>query len=448
MHAYRHPRSLPRSTDYVLTINRQPVEVLATGVADFAIVALDPADLPARVELVVKRPVPPTAPVVRPRARKLTATLADGVVSLVLPRAEKLSVDFGDGSKPLYLFAQPPESNPPALDAPGVVSFPAGQVTERPVLSLEDGQTLYLPGGSVFKGGIHVKGRRNVRICGHGIVEGSFYSRADGETAHSVLFEECADILVEDVTMVRPSSWMLVLSTSEKVTVRNLKQIGEVMCSDGIDIVGSRDVLVEDCFLHNNDDCVAIKAKGINFGSRQAPGFDLDGRANVERVRVHRCTLANWKAGNAMEIGHELAADHVRDVVFRDIDVLHVHGSGAVFSIHNNDRALVADVVFEDIRIEHCYDKLIDFRVSLSRYSRDAERGRIRGVTLRNIFWSRTPFNLGYTVSMIGGWDVAHTVEDILIENFQIDRVPIRHLDELEITTRHCHGLRLVDAPR
>jgi polygalacturonase len=29
-----------------------------------------------------------------------------------------------------------------------------------------------------------------------------------------------------------------------------------VIGSDGIDIVGSRDVLVEGCFLRNNDDCV------------------------------------------------------------------------------------------------------------------------------------------------------------------------------------------------
>ena len=72
------------------------------------------------------------------------------------------------------------------------------------------------------------------------------------------------------------------------------------------------------------------------------------------------------------------------------------------------------------------------------------ERGRIRGVTLRDIRWARTPFNRGYTVSLIGGWDADHTIEDVTIENFIIDGVPVRHLDELEICARHCHNLRVI----
>lgn len=441
MQSYQHPRSLPRSLDYALRVNGQPVEVLATDIADFAIVALAPEDLPAAVEVSVLRPGKVGVPTLRPVAKNLSAAVADRVVSFSLARPEKLSVDFNNGTKPLYLFAQPPETNPPAPGAPGVVTFPAGQVTEVPELALEDGQTLYLPGGAVLKGKIHVRGRRGVRVCGHGIVDGSFYSREAGETAQSLCFIGCLDVLVEDVTMVRPSTWMIVLAACERATVRNVKQIGEVICSDGVDIVGSREVLVEDCFLHNNDDCVVLKA----FDLATKPGFGppVDARRDVERVRVRRCTLANWRGGNAIEIGHELSTRHVRDVVFEDIDVLHVHGVGAVFSIHNYDGALVSDIVFENIRIEHCYDKLIDFRVSKSRYSVDAERGRVRNVTLRDIRWTRTPYNLGYTVSMIGGWDADHAVEDVRIENFVVDGERVRHLDELEITTRHCRGLTL-----
>jgi hypothetical protein len=145
-----------------------------------------------------------------------------------------------------------------------------------------------------------------------------------------------------------------------------------------------------------------------------------------------------------MEIGHELSVDFVRGITFRDIDVLHCHGSGAVFSMHNYDRALVSDVLFENIRIEHCYDKLIDLRISSSRFSTDEERGCIRGVILRNIEWNRTPFNRGYTISLIGGWDEDHVIEDVLIENFLIDGRPVQHLDELEICTRNCKNLRLL----
>ena len=438
MTLYRHPKSLQRSAAFSVRINGQEAEVLHTDVADFVICALAPEDFPATVEVTPSAAA--TGAMIHPESKQISATVEGGIVRFALSQADKVSIAI-PGNKALYLFANPPESTPPALGDPSVVTFPAGQVTEAPMLTLEDGQTLYLPGGAVLKGRIHVKGKSGIRICGHGIFDGSAYSVEKDGLIPSIILERCPDVLVEDITMIRPQGWMLLLAACKGATVRNLKEIGEVVCSDGIDVAGSSDVLIEDCFLHNNDDCVVIKALFLRDKTISEAG--VDARENVENVLVRRCTFANWHDGNAMEIGHELSVDSVRNITFTDIDILHVHGKGAVFSLHNNDRAIVENVLFQNIRIEHCYDRLIDFRISQSRFSSDAERGRIRGVVLRNISWSRTPFNRGYTVSLIGGWDADHTIEDIAIENFVIDGVPVRHLDELEICTRHCHNLRL-----
>jgi hypothetical protein len=438
MKIYRHPELLPRSSEFSVCINGEPLEVLHTDVADFVICALEPEDFPALVEVTPKRGV--TTALVRPVAKKIPATVANDTVQISLSRPEKLSVDIA-GCKPFYLFANPPETNPPQPGDPDVVTFAVGQMHEVPMLTLEDGQTLYLPGGAVLKGRIHVKGKSGIRICGHGVFDGSFYDQAVDGMIPSITVERCPTVLVEDITMIRPQGWMLMIAACAGATIRNVKQIGEVISSDGIDVVGSRDVVIEDCFLHNNDDCVVVKA--LFVGGKNLAATQVDARENVENVLVRRCTFANWHCGNAMEIGHELSVEFVRNVTFTDIDVLHVHGHGAVFSIHNNDRAVVSDVLFDNIRIEHCYDKLIDFRISNSRFSTDAERGHIRGVTLQNIQWTRTPFNAGYTISLIGGWDATHTIENIAIENFAIDGVPVRHLDEIEICTRHCSNLRL-----
>jgi len=439
MNIYTHPKSLARSEVFSLQVNGQLIEVLHTGVADFAICALSPEDFPATVEVTHTNPL--TAATIHPVSKKIAATLDGRKARFTLDRPEKLSLAI-PGLKPLYIYAQEPETNPPDRADPSVVTFPAGQITETPMLSLEEGQTLYLPGGAVFKGRIHVKGKSGIRICGHGILDGSFFEQSVDGMIPLVVLERCPDVLVEDVTMVRPQGWMLVLAACQGATVRNLKEIGEVMCSDGIDVLGSRDVLIEDCFLHNNDDCVSVKA--FLLGSNNLADTNVDARENVENILVQRCTFANWTSGSVMEIGHELSVDFVRGITFRDIDVLHCHGSGAVFSMHNYDRALVSDVLFENIRIEHCYDKLIDLRISSSRFSTDEERGCIRGVILRNIEWNRTPFNRGYTISLIGGWDEDHVIEDVLIENFLIDGRPVQHLDELEICTRNCKNLRLL----
>jgi hypothetical protein len=436
---YVHPRTLPRSAVYTVSVNGTPVDVLATDVADFVIAALVPADFPAVVEVTVPAGREPATATVRPLSRGLSAALDGRTLRLTLERPEKISLDLGPGAKPLYLFIQPPENAPPAPGTPGVITFPAGQITEIDCLTLEDGQTLYLPGGAVLRGRILVKGRRGIRLCGHGILDGSYHDRSKGESFQLCVLGECPGALVEDLTFVRPQSWMLVLAACDGAIVRNLKQIGEVISSDGIDVVGCRDVLIEDCFLHNNDDCVVIKSTVIN--ARRSPAERIDARRDVQNVLVQRCTFANWTCGNAMEIGHELSTDEIRGIVFRDIDVLHVHGTGAVFSLHNYDRALVHDILFEDIRIEHCYDKLIDIRISRSRFSTDEARGHIRDVHLRRIAWHRTDYNPGYTVSFIGGWDAQHRVENVTVADFSINGQPVASLDELEIYTRHCVGL-------
>lgn len=444
MTSYQHPRSLPRSLVYALRINGQAVEVLHTGVADFAIAALAESDLPARVEVSVLKGSPSEGARVRPACRQIACQQNGETVSFDLIAPLKVSLEMGGGMKPIYLFLGAPEQEPPRAGEPEVVTFPAGQVTEKAVLDLEDGQTLYLPGGAVFKGMIRARNARNIRICGHGIVDGSFYDRSrDCVLMPGIVLEKCSGIRVEEITMVRPSGWMLVTADCEDVGVRDIRQIGEVVSSDGIDVVGSRRVRIEDCFLHNNDDCVVIKA--FDIAGKNLPGAGvIRGRADVDDVLVERCVLANWEAGNAMEIGHELSTDFVRNIIFRDIDVLHVHAQGAVFSLHNYGRALIEKVLFENIRIEHCWDKFIDFRISRSRFSNDDEYGHIRDVVLRYIHWEQSDFNAGYTISLIGGRDASHRIENVTLENICLKGRPVRDLDELEIHLRHTDGIKLV----
>jgi hypothetical protein len=432
MNLQKQPPALPRSDVFRLFINGCEIDVLHTGVADFAVCELDEGDWPAEVEVACHREV--RSATIHPLSCGLGAEILQGKARFVLKGPAKLSVML-QGEKPLYLFADRIAGQRMEAASGDVLELEPGRVHESQVTTLEDGQTLHIPLGAVLRGRIHVRGKSGIRICGHGIIEGI----VDGPASPLLLLERCQDVLVEGVTMIRPPSWMLVPAACRNVEVRNLRQIGEVMSSDGIDVLGSSHVLVEDCFLHNNDDCVAVKA--FFLGSRNVEGVEVDARENVEDVVVRRCTLANWHCGNAMEIGHELSVDWVRNIRFEDIDVLHVHGTGAVFAIHNFDRALVEDVVFENIRIEHCYDRLVDIRISKSRFSTDRERGIIRNVRLRDIHWNRTAANLGYTVSMIGGHDATHRVEGLEIGPIFINGREVTDPDEMEIHTRHCVGL-------
>jgi polygalacturonase len=236
--------------------------------------------------------------------------------------------------------------------------------------------------------------------------------------------------------MIHPSTWMVVLGACKQVTITNLHQIGEVVSSDGIDVVGSQDIEITGCFLRNNDDCVVVKSLDL---SRGQPPAKFDARRDAQDVLVQNCTFWNDRAGNAMEIGFELCTENIRRIVFRNIDVLAAHGEGAVFSIHNGDRASVSDVLWEDIRVEHFYDKLIDFRIMSSRYSQDQTRGHIRNIRFRNI---QTIADIYNTPSLIGGYDSEHRIENVRFENFVMGGAKILDADAIHLFSKHADGIR------
>lgn len=84
-----------------------------------------------------------------------------------------------------------------------------------------------------------------------------------------------------------------------------------------------------------------------------------------------------WNAlwGNGLEIGFELNGAAVKNITFRNNDIIHVE-SGAALSIHNAGNSVVSNIVFDDIRIEDARQKLFDFAVFCSRYSEDGENSR------------------------------------------------------------------------
>ena len=420
-------------------VNGMPVEVLRTDGADYAIFVYDAAHGVAEVSLTLING-DLDGSVIRPLSYGIEGAIQNEK-NLVfrMGTAQKLCVDV-PGFRSLYIWANAPEVNPPAAGDPDVLFFAAGQTYEVGCLKMESGQTIYIEGGAVVKGRISTCSEENLTIRGFGILDGSYY---EGEDVPSIFLERCQHVTIRDITMIHPSGWMILPGACEHVEICNVKQIGEIMCSDGIDVVGSKHVHIHDCFLRNNDDCVVVKA----FVKKHKKHLDIcaDFRISPEDVLVENCTFANDQSGNAMEIGHELSVERVSGVTFRNIDVLSVHGQGAVFSLHNNDRAVIEDVLFEDIRIEHCWDKFIDFRISKSRFSSDDERGHIRNVTLRNINWWRPSHNEGYTISIMGGWDAEHRIENVMLENVCINNRPIQSIDELEVTTRYVENLSLIE---
>ncbi len=427
---YNFPRICPQNNDFKLKANGQEIFVYQTSAEPFAafsgsgIVHIELETTQSNLNIGIS----PKKLGIVPRfdGNKISFDLLSGTnVALVV-----------EGKPILFIFANKVAENVPSPNDKGVYYFKAGQVYEVGELRLKDNETLYIEGGAVVRGCVRATSANNVRVGGFGVLDGGYY-RKGIDSKRSIVFENCQNSVIDDIIMIEPSSWMIVLGVCNNVSVRNVKELGSQGSTDGADIVGSKKIRIENCIFRNGDDCIAIKSLDL----RSHGSATIDFTSDVEDVEITGCTFVAYLGGTALEIGHELRTASIKNIRFINCDILGVHGFGGVFGIHNADRAIVSDVLFENIRVEHHYNKLIDLKVIKSMWGKDAERGQIRNVTFRNINVALSQYNPGYSVSLIGGFDSEHTVENVTFENFRVNEKVIKSADELDLYIKQASGI-------
>ena len=372
---YPFPRGLPASADY--TVRTGGKEIFAWGTPAFSLAAFA---LTGETEVTVTAIRPFKKVVTRPTALGVQGTVEDNTVRFRLNRPCQLSVEFYDQlRRPLFLFADPPETNVPKPGDPNVRYFAGGQVHEAGEIQLRNGQTVYLAPGAVVRGIIQASGVTGARVIGRGILDATTRTNK----LQFVTLTSCTNIEMNGVIVLGSFGWTLVPKLCEDIRFRHVKVASWRDNDDGLDIVSSRHVTVENCFFRTKDDCISVKAFGDSLaysdlrtstrktaGQEDESAADRTGYADVQDVRVRDSVFWNAEWGNALEIGYELRTARVRDLVFQNCDIIREE-RGAAISIHNGDIAAVENARFEDIRIEDATGKLLDLRVGLSIYSED-----------------------------------------------------------------------------
>ncbi len=342
--------------------------------------------------------------VIRPTSLNIKPTLEDEhTLNLTLDRPRKLSIE-PDGKKgPLLLFANPLETDAPKPDDKGVVYFGPGLYKPERIV-LESNQTLYLAGGAVVKAELLVKGT-NIRICGRGILDGSDWEWRKGPVGNLIAIRNSADVEINGITLRGSSHWTIVPRNSKRVTIRNVKLCNSrVQNDDGINPCNSQDVLITDCFIRSDDDCVALK------------GLDFRGtNSNVERITVENSILWCDRA-RIFLLGHESRAGFMRNVALRNLDI--VHFSMTAFLLEPGEDMRLEDITIEDIRIHgEGQSQFIRLRPVVNQYMRKKVPGFIRNVRFRNM---TVEGQSGDYLVQIEGADVEHDVRDVTFENVSI----------------------------
>jgi hypothetical protein len=177
-----------------------------------------------------------------------------------------------------------------------------------------------------------------------------------------------------------------------------------VQNDDGINPCNSQDVLITDCFIRSDDDCVALK--GLDFSAQNS---------NVERITVENSILWCDRA-RIFLLGHESRAAFMRNVTLRNLDIIHF--SMTPFLLEPGEDMRLEDINIEDIRIHgEGQRELIRLRPVVNQYMRKKVPGFIRNVHFKNVVLEGQPGD--YLVQMEGA-DPEHDVNDVVFEGVSI----------------------------
>lgn len=474
---YEFPSELPRSETCTATLDGLDVPAIQTERGAFLNFGMTEP-----VEIAIRLKNAPESVAIRPLSAGIEPTVKGTTIRFRLAEPQNLSVEIdGDLDDPLFIFANPIRKAPDR-DDPKVRFFEGGKIYDLNEIHVADGETLYLEGGAVVRGVVRARNATKIAIRGPGILDASTRQH---KINHLVL-RECRDALLEDFIILDPLGWTIHLSASEQVRMENTKVIGWRKNSDGLDIEYSKDVRVRGCFWRSNDDCIAVKAiyppgtEGVPFEEMINPetlgGHDVPRNPGdtMGDIIIENCVLWNDSGGQGFEIGFELRIDHIRNIVFRDSDIIHVQGGA--FTIHNGDRALIEDILIENVRVE-APDRLIDFHVGLSIYSSDcpreyqrsnpkrqappsrpekannpwqwyvppaeetaryeAARGLVRNVVFRKVSTGSKP----KSISLLNGYSPDKGIANIVFQDLRIAGEPVRSPEQLPLYQKHVSGL-------
>ena len=448
--AYPGPHGEPASADFTVAVDGQPVVVytartLQGGPASFA--SFDFVGPPVKVRVTAMRRIDSAK--ILPMAAGIQPAVVGNTVSITLAKPANLTLELnGSFAKPLHLFANPPEVDRPQPADKNVIYFGPG-VHEVTTLHVQSGQTVYLAGGAVLCAKIPAdekpvqeknwrgnkvympllvtSGAKNITVRGRGILD---MSQLPWHARVALWFDQSSNILVEGITIVDAPGWGVAMRESKNVTIRNVKQICARENSDGIDICNSQDVLVEDCFLRNNDDEVCVKTL------LPPPAQES------KNIVVQRCVIWNDRA-RGLGITSETRAN-ISNVVFRNCDIIHDFSNGydcSALAVLVSDAGTMRNIRFENICCEDVRNTLINCWIGADTWGHDQNRGQIQGVLFKDIRVTGPTF----PVSKLTGFDEAHRVEDVTFERLQIQGKLIGNAAAANLQTNaHVHNVRFI----
>ena len=351
--------------------------------------------------------------------------------------AQKVSVEFDDNRmENLFILPDLPDT---AIPMGANVTYFGPGVHNAGVIRIanESGRILYLDEGAVVLGRIEAENAANLTIRGRGVFCSSQEDHGAGRRPQ-MEFRNCDNLKIEGILLRDTPNWTLKIVGSTGVHIDNIKEIGWIMNSDGMDFICCRDVLVENTFQRNYDDNVTIKAFNATpeyiASHTNTDGSYSDGAIwmvaglrdfEVCNYEIRNCVFWADKAHN-MLVGPEARGIAFRNIRFHDNIVLENRQNDGIYpgamAVMIADNGTFEDIAFENIIVEDIDGGKVFCAHFTNAWAFDGLYGQwARNITLRNIAYTGTRA----TPSWIRGRSDAQSIDGVTIGNFTVNGAPV-----------------------
>jgi len=317
----------------------------------------------------------------------------------------------------------------------GTVVIPTGEFVSG-VIQLKSNVTLYLENGAVLKGSpnlsdyyldgtrvglIFTRNCENVMIKGDGIIDlngnkfqymdqrktfkpevlkkytrqGMSYASESNEVCdgpvepheqrpyQSIIFSNCKNVRVQDVTIKDSPFWTLHLADCDGAVITNVRILNDILIanSDGIGCTSCSNVIISNCEIVGGDDAIVLNSYSVHF---ELPGFQ-DLKRPSENIVVSNCILMSRSSG--IRIGG-IDHNYMKNYSFNNIVI---YNSNRGIGIFTGIEGGIENCSFSDIIIEtrlHTGDwwgKAEPIHIQAVPTTTGRKAGAIRDIRFRNI---------------------------------------------------------------
>jgi hypothetical protein len=184
-----------------------------------------------------------------------------------------------------------------------------------------------------------------------------------GRPGTMIIFKDCKNVLVRDVTLRAAPNWTLHLQSTEQAIISGIHIDNDLLIpnNDGIDCIGCRHVHISDSDIQAGDDDLAI------FGS--------------EDVNVTNCSLVSRSAAIRLESTRHSTFDNISIESNRGIGIFHGLNSG-----DSTESVLFSNITMRTkLILGHWWGKAEPIYIAVSPCEKAECKGGVRDVTFSNI---------------------------------------------------------------